>query len=95
MDSAAIQTALLKWLNDRYDYFTAPYGIIDGNGVSKKGKKYLAVTFGCARTLDATIMIFNRNFILYKSNREDATFHSFDELMEFLEFRFPNALKTQ
>lgn len=49
--------------------FNAPYGVLTGEHLSKKGSKYLYITFGRARTLDATIEIYNRKFMRLRTSR--------------------------
>jgi hypothetical protein len=62
-----------------------PYGILTGEHVNKKGSKYRAVTFGRARTLDATVEIYNRNFLILKTNRTGTeVFKNFESLMDRL-----------
>jgi hypothetical protein len=67
MNSQQIQQQIEQWAVAQN--FSAPYGVLAGQHVSKKGKKYLSVTFGRARTLDATVEIYNRNFIIVRTNR--------------------------
>jgi len=43
--------------------WTAPYGVIEGRGTSKKGRKYKSIVFGVARFLDAEIQYFSPTFI--------------------------------
>lgn len=66
MNSAEILDHLYEWAKTRG--FTAPYGILTGEGFDTKKKKYLSLTFGRARTLDATVKIYNRNFMLLTTN---------------------------
>lgn len=49
--------------------FNAPYGVLDSESTNQKGNKYFSITFGRARTLDATIEIYNRNFMLLRTSR--------------------------
>lgn len=49
--------------------FNAPYGVLTNEQTSRKGYKYLSITFGRARTLDATIEIYNRKFMLLRTSR--------------------------
>lgn len=57
-----------------------------GEHKSKKGTKYLAVTFGRARTLDATVEIYNRNFIVLRTSRNGSeVFKSVAELQQALD----------
>lgn len=67
MHSRDIQAAVEQWARSRN--FTAPYGVLTGAHTSKKGTPYLSVTFGRARTLDATVEIYNRNFMILRTNR--------------------------
>lgn len=80
MNSREIQEAIYQQCLSQD--FTAPYGVLSGEHVSKKGTKYLSVTFGRARTLDATVMIYNSNFMILRTTYERVIFKSFDELME-------------
>ena len=81
--SKDIQKHILELI--RAKDFNAPYGILSGDGLSKKGKKYLHVTFGRARTLDATVEIYNKDFVLIRTNRHGIiVFDKLDELYEFL-----------
>lgn len=69
MDSLVIQSAIVEWAKTKN--FTAPYGILSGEFTNKKGVKYKSVTFGRARTLDATVEIYNRNFMILRTSRYD------------------------
>lgn len=83
-NSAELQDYIVDWANA--SDFSAPYGVLSGSHVSKSGRKFLSVTFGRARTLDATVEIFNRNFILVKTNRHGTqTFKNIPDLETFLE----------
>jgi hypothetical protein len=84
VNSKEIQTAIYEWACSKN--FTAPYGVLTGEYANKKGNKYLAVTFGRARTLDATVEIYNRKFmILRTSNYGVEVFNDFTSLMAKLE----------
>lgn len=85
MNSTQIQQAIYDWALTKN--FTAPYGVLEGEHVNRKGKKYKSVTFGYARTLDATVEIYNRNFILVKASRNHnaQVFNDFNSVMNFLE----------
>ena len=84
MNSAEIQKFICDWAHTKN--FNAPYGILEGEFTNKKGKKYKSVTFGRARTLDASVEIYNRNFIVVKTNRHGVqSFKDYDSLMNFLE----------
>ena len=87
MNSAEIQQEVIDWAMEQN--FTAPYGVLDNQVKNQKGTKYLSVTFGYARTLDATVKIFNRNFMIYESSsHEREVFKDYDNLMSFLRERF-------
>lgn len=84
MNSQQIQTHIEQWAQGRN--FTAPYGILTGSHVNKKGVKYLAVTFGRARTLDATVEIYNRNFLILRTSRAGSqVFRSVADLQQALD----------
>ncbi len=84
MNSGEIQKSVYEWALTKN--FTAPYGVLEGEFTSKKGKKYKAVTFGRARTLDATVEIYNRNFIVVRTSRHGSqAFNDYASMMQFLE----------
>ena len=88
MNSAAIQDHIVEWALAQKT-FTAPYGVLDGESVNAKGMKYRSVTFGFARTLDATVKIFNRNFMLFESSRgQREVFKNITDLMTYLNDQF-------
>ena len=81
MNSQQISDAVYAYAKSRKD-FTAPYGVLQGEHVNKKGTKYKSVTFGRARTLDATVDIYNRNFMILRCNRlADRVYKNYDDLM--------------
>lgn len=81
MNSQEIQNAVYEYCVNRSD-FTAPYGVLTGEYANKKGIKYKSVTFGRSRTLDATVEIYNRNFmILRTSSYGSEVYKNFDSLM--------------
>lgn len=83
MNSQQILDALELWAKGRN--FTAPYGVLTGSHVSRNGKKFLSITFGRARTLDATVEIYNRNFMILRTNRTGSeVFKSFSTLQQAL-----------
>ena len=84
MNSQQIQEAVYEWAKGKN--FTAPYGVLTGEYINKKGKKYRAVTFGRARTLDATVEIYNRNFLILRTSRDGSeVFNDYATLMVRLE----------
>lgn len=68
MNSQEIQEHIYNWAVGKN--FSAPYGVLTGEHANKKGTKFKAVTFGRARTLDATVEIYNRNFIILRTSRD-------------------------
>ncbi len=84
MNSQEISDAVYAYARSRAD-FTAPYGVLQGEHLSKKGAKFKTVTFGRARTLDATVEIYNRNFMILRTSAHGTTvFKDFKHLMLFL-----------
>lgn len=67
MNSQGILDQIERWAQTQN--FTAPYGVLTGQHVNRAGRKYLSITFGRARTLDATVEIYNRNFMILRTNR--------------------------
>ena len=85
MNSQEISDAVYNYAMSRSD-FTAPYGVLQGEHVNKKGTKFKSVTFGRARSLDATVEIYNRNFmILRSSHAADRVYKNYDDLMVALQ----------
>lgn len=83
MNSQQISDSVYAWACQQN--FTAPYGVLQGQHVNKKGVKYLSVTFGRARTLDATVEIYNRNFMLVRTNQHGSqAFKTVAEMQQFL-----------
>lgn len=65
--------------------FDAPYGVLTSSGVSTNGKPYQRITFGRARTLDANIDIYNKNFILVNTSRHGRqVFRSVSSVEDFV-----------
>lgn len=84
MNSQQIQEAVYNWACGHN--FTAPYGVLFGEHTNRKGTKYLYVTFGRARTLDATVEVYNRNFLVVRTSAHGSqVFRNFAEMQEFLE----------
>ena len=84
MNSQQIQAQVETWA--RSQNFTAPYGVLSGQHTNKKGVKYLSVTFGRARTLDATVEIYNRNFMLVRTSRHGSqVFKTVADMQQFLD----------
>lgn len=74
----------MMWLSDT-KRFTAPYGILDGKGVSKRGMSYRSVTFGVARVSDITLMVFSTTYMILKDSRfGDAQCKSIQEVKDQL-----------
>ena len=84
MNSEQIQEHIYNWAREHA--FTAPYGVLESQRINRSGRKYRAVTFGYARTLDVTVCIYNRNFITVRtSSGTNESFKTFDSAMQFLE----------
>lgn len=49
---------IVKFLEGHSGTFDAPYGILEGLENLPRGGKVRVVTFGCARTLDATVTVW-------------------------------------
>lgn len=83
MNSQQILDAIEIWAQGRN--FTAPYGILTGSHTNSKGTKFLSITFGRARTLDATVEIYNRNFMILRTNRTGSeVYKNFADLQQAL-----------
>lgn len=79
-----LQARVEAWA--RTKNFTAPYGILTGEFTSKNGKKFKSVTFGRARTLDASVMIYGPRFVQVQTSRHGSNiFRTEPELWAFLE----------
>ena len=82
-DREQLQQDLAAWLNT---WQTAPYGVIAGMHTpeNKRGKAR-TLTFGLARTLDATLYIWSGKFLQLSSSRaaEDRVFTSVDEFKQY------------
>lgn len=65
--------------------FNAPYGVLINDGASKTGKKCKVITFGRARTLDATLSIYSPKFIhLRTSSGRSELFRTVDAVKDEL-----------
>ena len=85
MNSEQIKSAVYTYACNRKD-FTAPYGVLEGEHTNSKGTKFKYVTFGRARTLDATVEIYNRNFMILRCSRlADRVYKNYDDLMVALQ----------
>lgn len=72
LNSSAIIADIEEWAWTRN--FSAPYGILTGSHVNRKGVKYQSITFGRARTLDATVEVYNRKFMILRTSRHGSQF---------------------
>lgn len=85
MNSQEIQLAVVDKVTS-LPRFDAPYGVLSGSHVNKKGKRYLSVTFGKRRTLDVEVQIYNRKFIIVRQSRTGSElFNSAEELLSFID----------
>lgn len=84
MNSQQISDSVYDWAIHKD--FTAPYGVLQGEHVNKKGRKYLSVTFGYSGTLDATVEIYNRNFMVVRTSFHGSqVFKDVAEMKKFLD----------
>lgn len=84
MNSQQIQQHVEQWAQGRD--FSAPYGVLTGSHVNGNGRRFLSVTFGRARTLDATVEIYNRNFLILRTSRNRSeVFRSVADLQQALD----------
>lgn len=58
---------IMAWLLARTDRFTAPYGVLSSIESVPSGGKIRTITFGIARSLDATLLIWSANRIFIKA----------------------------
>lgn len=83
MNSTQIQDTITQWIQSQN--FNAPYGVLTGQQTNTKGTKFLTITFGRARTLDATVEIYNRNFMILKiSGRPPEVYKTVADLQQAL-----------
>lgn len=88
-----LMNEIVSYLQGR-DCVTAPYGILVGKHTTKGGRTIRQVTFGKARTLDATIDIYGETYLLLRwsgsllnhgHGTNSEVFHSKAELFEYLD----------
>jgi hypothetical protein len=84
MNSQEIQESVYNYLMGRSD-LNAPYGVLTGNRKTRMGRNVRTVTFGRARTLDATVEIYNRNYMFLRTSRGSELYRNHEELMSALE----------
>jgi hypothetical protein len=78
----AMQDRIVTWLSERSTTFNAPYAILPGRLPMGRGW-VRTVTFGMARTLDATLTIWSERKLTLQSSRGDETFTSEAEFYAF------------
>ena len=65
--------------------FNAPYGVLINQGKSHSGKPCVKISFGRARTLDATLSVFSPRFIHLKtSQRQNEIFKTLEDTIDAL-----------
>lgn len=84
-----IQLQIEEFLVNNSEKFTAPYGILTGMEELPKGGKVRTITFGVARSLDATIYIFSPKNITVRTQgglgyKIEGNYKSVNELMDKL-----------
>ncbi len=62
-----VQNQLTDWLETTSGKWTAPYGILPGLERFKKGGAVRTITFGIARSLDATVYIWSPTKFTFKA----------------------------
>ena len=83
MNSEQIQEHVYLWAQTKN--FSAPYGVLSGQHTNRKGTTFRSVTFGRARTLDAIVEIYNRKFMIVRTNKDaDQVFKNVQDLMQYL-----------
>lgn len=84
MKSIEIQEKVYEILKGKN--FTAPYGILLSEQLSKNGKKYKSVTFGYARTRDYELQIYNKTFMVLRDSAayNNRIFNSYEDLENHL-----------
>jgi hypothetical protein len=84
MTNSEIQNHLYQWACAKG--FDAPYGILSGSAINRSGRNYLTVTFGRARTFDATVEVYGPTFLrLRTSSHGNEIFRDLPSLMARLE----------
>ena len=84
------QNEIAEFLREHRDYFTAPYGVLTGMTALRRGGKARNITFGVARSLDASILILSPTRIRVSGQGGSAylfkgDFGSVSELIEHFE----------
>lgn len=81
MRSKQIREHVYEWAVSKN--FTAPYNVLQSEQFSKHNKRrYQLVTFGYARTLDASVEIYHSDFMILRTSNSGAmTFKSLEDLM--------------
>lgn len=78
-----LQQRIVGWLNDRRDVYNAPYGVLASLEKLRRGA-VRCITFGKARTLDATLYVWSPTNLYLKTSRGDFSFTSEAALYEHL-----------
>lgn len=86
MTREAVAELLYNYVKTHELNFNAPYGVLMGNHVNKTGKKYVQVSFGRARTLDASADVYGPKFIYFRtSSGRTELVRSVDAAMKFID----------
>jgi len=80
---------LVHYLHENRRTFSAPYGVIEGSGVSKSGRKHKSITFGVARLLDAHLQYYGPKFIVIQAHgrlesKLDGVYRSIEDVIKAL-----------
>ena len=86
MTREACAEELCNYIKTHPSNFNAPYGVLMGNHTNKTGKKYVEITFGRTRTLDATAAVYGPKFIYFRtSGGRDELVRSMDAAKQFVD----------
>jgi len=75
---------IAQFIEDRPDTFHAPYGVLRSLDRLPRGGAVRTITFGCARTLDATLFIWGPTRITLQSSQGPEDFQSEAEVYTWL-----------
>lgn len=85
MSPSQVQQDLIQFIQEQN--FNAPYGVLESQGRSQTGRRYLSITFGRPRTLDAELQIYGAGFIVLRHSRDRfnrSVFNSVEAVKEAL-----------
>jgi hypothetical protein len=75
----------IAWfIEERPETFNAPYGVLCGLDRLPRGGAVRTITFGCARTLDATLFVWGPTRITLQSSQGNEEFTSEEAVYDWL-----------